>query len=142
MKFEFELDGDLFKKELYVDIPLKQMAREIKKDNEDNLKAPRSYDGSGLTPLKEGYYKKKKQKAGKQIFDGFRKGKDKLMNSIIDKKINDNEYHVTVNDKNKMIMYYLQTGAGNMAGQRKGFGINQTGIDRIFKKYPSKIKFK
>lgn len=142
MKFEFELNGDLFRKEMYVDIPLKQMAREIKKDNENNLKTPKSFDGSGLTPLKDGYYKKKKQKAGKLIFDGFRKGSAKLMNSVIDRKISNEEYHVTINDKNKMIMYYLQTGAGNMAGVRKGFGINSETVNRIFKKYPSKIKFK
>jgi len=140
VKFEFELNGDLFKKEMYVDIPLKQMAREIKKDNEKNLRTPKSFDGSGLAPLKEGYYKKKK--AGKPIFDGFRKGSAKLMNSVIDKKISNEEYHVTINDKNKMIMYYLQTGAGNMAGGRKGFGITEGTVNRIFKQYPSKVKFK
>jgi len=142
MKIEFDLNGDLFNKELFVDVPLKKMSEDIRSSVEKDLKTPKSFDGSVLTPLKDGYYKKKKQKAGKSIFDGFRTGKNKLFNSVISKKISDNEFHVTMTDKNKAIMYYLQTGAGNMAGERKGFGINKDKLNGIFRKNNSKIKFK
>lgn len=138
----FNLSGDIFNKSIDVDIPLTKISSEVKKTVEDNLKAPRSYDGSTLTPLKDGYYKKKKQKSGKAIFDGFRKGKSKLFNSVISKKISLSEYNVTIEGNNKYIMYYLQTGAGNMAGKRKGFGINDNDVSNILNKNKAKIIFK
>ena len=142
MQVEFKLNGDIFNKTMDVDIPLHKISKAVKESIESNLKAPKSFDGSGLAPLKDGYYKKKKQKAGKAIFDGFRTGKSKLMNSVISKKISKDEYNVTIDGKNRDIMLYLQIGAGRMAGKRKGFGVNESTMTGIFKNFNTKIKFR
>ena len=141
IKIEFELGNDFFNKDLKVDIPLKKFADKIKKSVESDLKSSRSFDGSGLAPLSDKYKARKRKVLGhERIFDGFRKGKDKLMNSVIVNKISVDEYDITITDKNREIMYWLQTGASPMKGKRKGFGINDKKVNEIYSSLEKEIK--
>ena len=55
MQVEFKLNGDIFNKTMDVDIPLHKISKAVKESIESNLKAPKSFDGSGLAPLKDEY---------------------------------------------------------------------------------------
>lgn len=138
---DFKLDEDFFNKTVKVEIPLRKFALEVKKSIESDLKGSRSFDGSGLAPLNKKYAERKRKKLGhSRIFDGFRKGKAKLINSVIVNKISNDEYDITITDANKDIMYWLQTGAPPMNGKRKGFGINDNKVNAIFSKLDKEIK--
>jgi hypothetical protein len=119
---------------LKVDIDLRAVASAARQDIEDNLKEVRSYDGSTITPLKKSYAEMKRTKLGdRKIFDGFRSGSKKLMNSIKMKKITDNHYQIYISNKynNENIMKYLQEGKKPLAGARRAFGIGASGVKRI-----------
>ena len=119
---------------LKADYDLKIVAEAVQKDIEGNLKKVRSYDGSTIAPLKESYAKTKMAKLGhEKIFDGFRKGSKKLMNSIKIKKITNNHYQIYISNKydNENIMKYLQEGKKPLNGARRAFGIGKAGVKRI-----------
>ena len=119
---------------LKADYDLKTVAKAVKEDIEENLIEVRSYDGSQIAPLKKSYadmkYKKLRQA---KIFDGFRKGSKKLINSIKMKKINDNHYQIYVSkaNDNENIMKYLQDGKKPLNGARRAFGMGKAGVQRI-----------
>ena len=119
---------------LKADYDLKTVAKAVKEDIEENLIEVRSYDGSQIAPLKKSYadmkYKKLRQA---KIFDGFRKGSKKLINSIKMKKINDDHYQIYVSkaNDNENIMKYLQEGKSPLNGPRRAFGIGKAGVQRI-----------
>ena len=119
---------------LKADYDLKTVAKAVKEDIEENLIEVRSYDGSQIAPLKKSYadmkYKKLRQA---KIFDGFRKGSKKLINSIKMKKINDNHYQIYVSkaNDNENIMKYLQEGKKPLNGARRAFGMGKAGVQRI-----------
>jgi len=119
---------------LKVDIDLRAVASAARQDIEDNLKEVRSYDGSTIAPLKKSYAEMKRAKLGdRKIFDGFRSGSKKLMNSIKMKKITDTHYQIYISNKynNENIMKYLQEGKKPLAGARRAFGIGKSGVQRI-----------
>lgn len=119
---------------LKVDYDLKTVAKAVREDIEENLIEVRSYDGSQIAPLKKSYAKMKSEKLGHtRIFDGFRKGSKKLINSIKMKKINDNHYQIYVSkaNDNENIMKYLQEGKKPLNGPRRAFGIGKAGVQRI-----------
>jgi len=119
---------------LKADYDLKTVAKAVKKDIEENLTTVRSYDGSTIEPLKKTYAKMKLAKLGHTtIFDGFRSGSKKLMNSIKMKKITDTHYQIYISNKynNENIMKYLQEGKKPLAGARRAFGIGKSGVQRI-----------
>lgn len=125
-----EVDGKGFNIEIDVDV--KVIAEALRQDIEDNLKFVRSYDGSEITPLKDSYAGYKQKKLGhSRIFDGFRKGNDKLFNSIKKKKQNKYEYIIFVGNNNNDIMTYLQQGKSPLAGPRRAFGVDMEGVKRI-----------
>jgi len=119
---------------LKADYDLKTVAKAVREDIEENLIEVRSYDGSQIAPLKKSYadmkYKKLRQT---RIFDGFRKGSKKLINSIKMKKINDNHYQIYVSkaNDNENIMKYLQEGKSPLNGPRRAFGMGKAGVQRI-----------
>ncbi len=119
---------------LKADYDLKTVAKAVREDIEENLIEVRSYDGSQIAPLKKSYadmkYKKLRQA---RIFDGFRKGSKKLINSIKMKKINDNHYQIYVSkaNDNENIMKYLQEGKKPLNGARRAFGMGKAGVQRI-----------
>jgi nicotinic acid phosphoribosyltransferase len=119
---------------LKADYDLKTVAKAVREDIEENLIEVRSYDGSQIAPLKKSYadmkYKKLRQA---RIFDGFRKGSKKLINSIKMKKINDNHYQIYVSkaNDNENIMKYLQEGKSPLNGPRRAFGMGKAGVQRI-----------
>lgn len=119
---------------LKADYDLKTVAKAVREDIEENLIEVRSYDGSQIAPLKKSYadmkYKKLRQA---KIFDGFRKGSKKLINSIKMKKINDNHYQIYVSkaNDNENIMKYLQEGKKPLNGPRRAFGMGKAGVQRI-----------
>lgn len=126
---------------LKFDLPIENIAELVRKDIEQNLKTPRSFDDSTLTPLTEDYAKLKLRKLGhKRIFDGFRKGKDKLMNSIMKEKVNETHWIVFVGNDNNDIMSYLQKGVRPMAGARRGFGVSKKSVSRMNKILKDKTK--
>lgn len=119
---------------LKADYDLKTVAEAVKKDIEENLTTVRSFDGSAIAPLKPSYAKLKQDKLGSvSIFDGFRKGSAKLINSIRMKKISNYEYEIFVSDanNNSNIMKYLQEGKKPLAGARRAFGIGKAGVQRV-----------
>ena len=129
---EFKVDSNI--EYLNFDYDLKTVAQAVKKDIEENLTTVRSYDGSAIAPLKPSYAKLKQDKLGSvSIFDGFRKGSKKLINSIRTKKISDYEYEIFVTDanNNSNIMKYLQEGKKPLAGARRAFGIGKAGAQRV-----------
>ena len=133
ISIEFNDIDNLFRKEIKLEIPVKKIVEAVKKDVENNLTTVQAYDDSGIAPLKPGYYKQKKEKAGKKIFDGFRKGSDKLINSVKSKMVNRNEGDIFIGNSNNDIMYYLQEGKSPLAGTRKAFGVS----DRVLIKTDS-----
>lgn len=129
--------------DLETDLDMGLIAEALRVDIEENLKVVRSFDGSDVTPLKESYAKMKKKKLGHdRIFDGFRKGNDKLMNSIKKKKLNKYEYEVFVGNNNSDIMGYLQEGKKPLAGPRRAFGIDNEGLKRMGDALDSAITIK
>jgi hypothetical protein len=129
---EFKVDSNI--EYLNFDYDLKTVAQAVKKDIEENLTTVRSYDGSTIAPLKPSYAKLKQDKLGSvSIFDGFRKGSAKLINSIRMKKISNYEYEIFVSDanNNSNIMKYLQEGKKPLAGARRAFGIGKAGVQRV-----------
>ena len=138
LTFDFKLEGDELTKGVTLDLPLREIANEVKKAVETDLKTPKSFDNSGLKPLSPKYAAYKRKKLGhSRIFDAFRKGKNKLINSVIVKKISNSEYWVTMsNEKQNMIMAKLQSQG------RKGFGITETTINRILEFVKNKIKIR
>lgn len=127
--------------EVKVNLPVPEIAEEVRKEIEDGLKSSRSYDGSNLAPLSIDYARMKKRKLGHaNIFDGFRKGSKKLINSIKRKKVSDNVQEIYIGNNNNDIMVWLQTGAGNMKGKRKGFGITENNFRKIAEKFLRKTK--
>jgi hypothetical protein len=119
---------------IHAEVELEIVAKAVKKDIEQNLQKARSYDGSKIAPLKKSYAKTKYNKLRHtRIFDGFRKGKDKLINSVMMKKITDNHYQIFISDRNgnDEIMKYLQEGKSPLAGERRAFGIGKEGVQRI-----------
>ena len=119
---------------LKADYDLKTVAKAVKKDIEGNLKKVRSYDGSDIAPLKDTYAKRKLAKLGhEKIFDGFRKGSAKLMNSIKMERITNDHYRIYVSEdnNNEKIMKALQEGKKPLRGARAAFGIGKAGVTRI-----------
>jgi len=140
---EFKVDSNI--EYLNFDYDLKTVAQAVKKDIEENLTTVRSYDGSAIAPLKPSYAKMKLAKLGSEaIFDGFRKGSKKLINSIRTKKISDYEYEVFVTDanNNSNIMKYLQEGKKPLAGARRAFGIGKAGAQRVARVIEEALKIK
>lgn len=125
-----------------IDFDMKTLAEAIQTDITDNLLEARSYDGSRITPLKKSYADRKKKVLGHaRIFDGFRQ-ENKLMDSIMLRKINDYEYEVYVGNNNSDIMGYLQAGKSPLAGPRRAFGISQQGLKRVARSLNEAIKIK
>lgn len=137
IKVEFTIANDeLLNAGFQFDLPLKEIAEEVKKNVVKDLTTPKSYDGSGLKPLKPNYAALKRKKLGHdRIFDAFRKGKEKLINSITVKKISNREYWVIPGTvKNEMIMDKLTKDG------RKGFGITDSSLDKIVQYIIDKFK--
>ncbi len=120
---------------------LQEVAEAVKADIEDNLMFVRSWDGSPITPLSEDYAERKRKTLGHdRIFDAFRTGNSKLINSVRVKKITDFYYEVDMrNQLNRDIMYRLNEGI-RMRGPRKAFGIGPMGMARIKKVLEGIIK--
>lgn len=117
------------------------VAEAIRTDIETNLVTQRSYDGSTLAPLKQNYKAKKLKALGHaRIFDGFRQGEAKLLNSIKMREINKDYYEVYVGNNNSDIMTYLQEGRRPMNGPRRGFGISEQSIKRIGRQLNEAVK--
>lgn len=117
------------------------VADAIKSDIESNLLLQRSYDGSQIAELTDKYRKLKLKKLGHaRIFDGFREGDAKLINSIMMQKMNDDYYEVYVGNNNSDIMTYLQEGERPMNGPRRGFGISEQSIKRIGRQLNEAVK--
>lgn len=123
-KVSFILESnELLNKGFSLELPIKEISDEVKKSVETDLKKPASFDNSSLKPLSRAWIKRK---GHSRIFDGLRKGKQKLFNSVISKRISKNEYWVTFsNDKNEMIMDKLSKDG------RRGFGVTDATLDRI-----------
>lgn len=137
-----EVDG-LTALDIEFQLHLQEVAEAIKQDIEDNLMKVRSWDGSQITPLAEDYARKKrKQLKHDRIFDAYRRGQAKLINSVIVRKITDTYYEVDMRTaKNAEIMYYLNEGIG-MRGPRQAFGFGELGFKRIRKALDGVIKIK
>lgn len=120
---------------------LQEVAEAVKADIEDNLMLVRSWDGSPITPLSEDYAaRKRKVLKHDRIFDAFRTGNSKLINSVRVKKITDFYYEVDMrNQLNRDIMYRLNEGI-RMRGPRKAFGMGAAGMARIKKALEGIIK--
>lgn len=141
ISFEFKDIDKFFTGNVKFDIPLKDIAEDIRQDVENNLKQSRSFDKSTLAPLKDNAYLKLKRRIGRpEIFNGLRNGSSKLMNSIKVKKINNNHYQVYIGNNNNDIMYYLQEGKHPLAGIRRAFGVTQKRFSDIADKHNNKTK--
>lgn len=122
-------------------LDLQEVAEAVKADIEDNLMLVRSWDGSDITPLSEAYSeRKRKTLKHDRIFDAFRRGNSKLINSVRVKKITDFYYEVDMrNQLNRDIMYRLNEGI-RMRGPRRAFGFGKAGMARIKKALDGIIK--
>ncbi len=120
---------------------LQEVAEAVKADIEDNLMLVRSWDGSPITPLSEDYAaRKRKVLKHDRIFDAFRTGNSKLINSVRVKKITDFYYEVDMrNQLNRDIMYRLNEGI-RTRGPRRAFGFGPAGMSRIKKVLEGIIK--
>lgn len=137
-----EIDGaKVF--DIMFQVNLQEVAEAIKHDIEDNLMMVRSYDGSQITPLTDDYRKRKLRiLKHDKIFDAFRRGQHKLINSVVVRKVTDWHYEVDMRtQENRDIMYRLNEGIG-MAGPRRAFGLGQSGFRRIKKSLDGIIEIK
>ena len=130
---------DVFDIEFQLD--LQEVAEAVKADIEDNLMLVRSWDGSPITPLSEDYAaRKRRHLKHDRIFDAFRTGNSKLINSVRVKKITDFYYEVDMrNQLNRDIMYRLNEGI-RTRGPRRAFGMGEEGMARIKKALEGIIK--
>lgn len=137
-----EIDGkDVFNIEF--DVDLLSVAEAIQQDIEDNLMRGRSYDGSAVAALKPKYAERKRKQLGHaKVFDGYRTGSNKLINSVAVRRINDFHYEVYIRGENSQIMGYLQEGRRPLAGPRRAFGLGQSGFRRIKKSLDGIIEIK
>lgn len=147
IKIDFQDVNELKNIKIDFDVSVEKLAEIIRSDIEKNLKTPKSYNETGLAPLKKNAYYKRKVKAGRtKIFDGLSNSK-KLMNSVKAKKIDVNTSEVFIENSRKEksdatnaeVMYYLQEGNKPLAGKREAFGITKKSLDLVEKEL-SKVK--
>lgn len=94
-------------------------------EQEENLRTPRSFDGSTLKPLSAKYRLWKSRVLG---YTDIFKGKElKLINSIRQRLINDLHGQVYIDKQRDTVMGYLERGG------RKGFGLGIRLQDKLKK---------
>lgn len=140
-KIEFTDTEKVFDLTAKINIPIDKITEEIRHNIEENLKQPKSFDNSTLTPLKKNAYWKRKVKTGHtKIFDGLSTN-NKLVDAVKSKIINSSESEIYIDSSKKQnskttnaeVMYYLQQGKFPLAGQRRAFGITEKTLKKIDK---------
>jgi phage gpG-like protein len=128
---QVESSGKIFKQNLQVELPLKQITHKVAEENRQNIQQSKSFDGSAIQPNNPIYASRK---GNNKVF--FYTGQ--LSNSIVETVFSPTYSEITIQSDRDLIAQYLITGTKNMPA-RKFFGITQQKltsiIDEMIKEY-------
>lgn len=112
-----------------VELPLKQVAEVVKQGVENNLKGQKTYEGTPATPL-EPITLRIKESLGQplRIFEAT----GKLLRSVFRKKLNENEWLISIAPERFDVMAKLQIeGVGRKRTKRPAVGVSKETLQLV-----------